>query len=169
MQDVTNETEIVSEETLTPVPETVVDAAAGSEPQLPTSEAEAIEKFNKMSPDQQALLTFQSNLNQFVKKLVKFEGSRRQLKELLINLAVAPLNKDELKFSYPEVKELFELGEVINSAKFLLMNVGFQRAKEAEEMRNAAAQNAESVAETVTEKTLNEEKPLTEEQTSATV
>lgn len=78
--------------------------------------------------DQQKILKgFQESLNAFIKKVGEFSGSKRQLQRVLINLAISPLNKEELHHGYTEEKELFDLGTSVNSSKFFLMLSGMEQ------------------------------------------
>lgn len=72
---------------------------------------------------------FQTSMNAFVKGIRDFQGSKRQLEDVVINLTVAPLNKDDFEWSYPEQKALFEIGNDVNSTKFFLMLAGMAKEK----------------------------------------
>ncbi len=75
----------------------------------------------ELSEDQKILKEFNDSLNLFIKKITNFQGAKSQLKRVMTNLAVSPLNKEEFHWSYPEEKELFELGTIIASNKFMLL------------------------------------------------
>lgn len=86
--------------------------------------ADALKQDRPLTEDQKIFKTFQDTLNEFIKKVGNFGGSKRQLQNVLINLAISPLNNEELHFSYPAEKELFDLGTSVNSSKFFLMLSG---------------------------------------------
>jgi hypothetical protein len=93
----------------------------------PVESVEVVEKTaQQLTEDQQVLKTFNDTLNVFINKVSTYNGAKSQLQRVLINLAVHPLNKEELHFSYPEEKELFELGSTIASSKFFLMLAGLE-------------------------------------------
>lgn len=92
---------------------------------LETTPVETVETpKQQLSEEQNALISYQTNLNQFIKLAHKFEGSKSQIVRAWTNSAISPMNKDELHFSYPEEQELFNLFEQVNSAKFVLMLYG---------------------------------------------
>lgn len=86
---------------------------------LPTAES-------TLSEDQKVLKEFNTSMNTFINKVHSFTGSKKQLQRVMMNLALHPLNKEELHFSYPEEKELFELGTSVNSTKFFLLVSGLE-------------------------------------------
>lgn len=83
--------------------------------------ADALKGDKPLTESQQILKAFQDSLNQFIKQVGQFPGSKSQLQRVLINLAISPLNSEELHHGYPHEKELFELGTSVNSSKFFLM------------------------------------------------
>lgn len=96
-------------------------------PENPTDKlvVDALEKQDKpLTEQQQIFKVFQDTLNQFISKVHNFEGSKTQLQRVLINLAISPLNNEELHHGYPDEKELFDLGTSVNSSKFFLMVSG---------------------------------------------
>lgn len=87
--------------------------------------ADALKTTDKpLTEEQEMFKTFQDSLNKFIKLVGDFPGSKSQLQRVLINLAISPLNAEEFHFGYPQEKELFELGGVVNSSKFFLMLSG---------------------------------------------
>lgn len=81
----------------------------------------------ELSDEQKVLNACKTYLNMFYSKLYNFKGSRRQIINAWMNAAISPLNQSELKFGYPEEKELFDLFEEVNSAKVMLMIFGLIR------------------------------------------
>ena len=81
----------------------------------------------QLTEEQNALAVLQQSLNEFIKKLNHFPGSKSQIVRAWTNASISPLNKDEFTFSYEAEKELFELATTINSAKLALMIYGFVR------------------------------------------
>ena len=81
---------------------------------------------NPLTEEQEIFKTFQDTLNEFIKKIGQFGGSKAQLQRVLINLAISPLNSEELHHGYPDEKELFDLGTTVNSSKFFLMLSGME-------------------------------------------
>lgn len=81
---------------------------------------------NPLTQEQEIFKTFQVTLNEFIKRVKDFSGSKAQLQRVLINLAISPMNKEELHHGYIEEKEVFELGTSVNSSKFFLMLSGLE-------------------------------------------
>lgn len=79
-----------------------------------------------MADGESAMKVLQSSLQEFVTKIKNFSGSKRQLEDVIINLMVSPLEKDNPEWSYPEQKELFDVGVAVGSTKFFLMLAGLQ-------------------------------------------
>ena len=88
---------------------------------------DALANNENLSESQDIYKVFQTSLNEFIKKVGEFSGSKSQLQRVLINLAISPLNSEELHHSYAGEKELFELGTSVNSAKFFLMLQGLEQ------------------------------------------
>lgn len=97
-------------------------------PQNPTDKLvqDALNKEEPKTEQQTIFKAFQDNLNQFIKKINTFQGSKSQLQRVLTNLAISPLNSEELHHGYVEEKELFDLANELNSAKFYLMLEGLR-------------------------------------------
>jgi hypothetical protein len=90
-------------------------------------ETKAPEKEQELSELQQILKSFNDTLPSFLDKVGNFQGSMRQLKRVMANLALSPLNKQDLVFDDNlEEKELFELGELVSSTKYMLMLLGLE-------------------------------------------
>jgi hypothetical protein len=81
----------------------------------------------QLSDEQNALLVYKNNLNTFLQKLHNYSGAKSQIVRAWSNSVISPLNSEELHFSYPEEKELFDLATTIDSAKFILMLYSFIR------------------------------------------
>lgn len=94
------------------------------EVQQPTLETAPLKQ--ELSDEQKVLQEFNATLNLFINKVTNYPGAKSALQRVLTSLTVSPLNKDEFHFSYPEEKELFELGTRVNSAKFFLMVSGLE-------------------------------------------
>ena len=88
---------------------------------------DALANNENLSESQDIYKVFQTSLNEFIKKVGEFSGSKSQLQRVLINLAISPLNSEKLHHSYAGEKELFELGTSVNSAKFFLMLQGLEQ------------------------------------------
>lgn len=88
---------------------------------------DALNKQEAVPEQQQIYKVFQNSLNEFIKKVGAFGGSKAQLQRILINLAISPLNSEELHHGYPDEKELFDLGTSVNSSKFFLMLQGMEQ------------------------------------------
>jgi hypothetical protein len=98
-------------------------------PENPTDKlvADALNTQKEALTEEQTIFkSFQDNLNLFIKKVGDFGGSKSQLQRVLINLAISPLNKEELHHGYVDEKELFDIGTEVNSAKFFLMLHGME-------------------------------------------
>lgn len=78
-----------------------------------------------LTEEQNALMVYQTYLNKFIKALMGYKGSRKQIERSWVNAAIAPMNKDPLVFKYKAEEELFDLFKELNSAKFVLMLYGF--------------------------------------------
>lgn len=71
------------------------------------------------------LKAYQEQVNAVITLVSEYEGSREQLKRVLINLAVYPFVEEaELHFSYPEEKQLFDSFNSLSSAKHVFMLAG---------------------------------------------
>lgn len=132
-------------------------------PENPTDKLviDALEKQDKpLTEQQQIFKVFQDTLNQFISKVHNFDGSKTQLQRVLINLAISPLNNEELHHGYPDEKELFDLGTSVNSSKFFLMVSGM-----AEQGKIAFLDNTEIEPSSVEEETVElEEAQLKKEE-----
>lgn len=72
------------------------------------------------------------DLTIYMEKLENYSGSKKQLQRVLGNLAIAHVTKDDVRFSYPEEYELFQLFENIMSSKFVLFLLGLESQKKVE-------------------------------------
>lgn len=121
-------------------------------PENPTDKlvVDALEKQDKpLTEQQQIFKVFQDTLNQFISKVHNFEGSKTQLQRVLINLAISPLNNEELHHGYPDEKELFDLGTSVNSSKFFLMVSGMAEQGKIAFLENEELESDSSNAEEV--------------------
>lgn len=128
-------------------------------PENPTDKlvADALNNTDKpLTEQQQIFKTFQDTLNEFIKKVGEFKGSKRQLQNVLTCLAISPLNKEEFHFGYPDEEELFDLCTSVNSSKFFLMVNGLaDQGKIAFIEQEKLAEATPEVVEAETKETVN--------------
>jgi len=79
------------------------------------------EENKPLTEEQHAMLAFEHFTGLFLQKLNNYSGSRKQIMRAMSHGMVAPLSKEEPRFSYVEEKELFDLYTEANSAKLILM------------------------------------------------
>lgn len=98
----------------------------------------------ELSEEQNALFIFQNHTNLFIQKVNNYPGAKSQIARAWTNAAISPLNKDQLHFSYPEEKELFDLFTELNAAKFILMMHGMVRDGKIEIKKPLLEQSSET-------------------------
>lgn len=94
----------------------------------PAEPAPAAQLPKELEEPAMAMQTFKQLMDIFANVLNNYDGGKRQIVRAWLNAAVAPLNSDPLKFSYPAEKEIFDLFTEINSAKLILMVHGLADA-----------------------------------------
>lgn len=118
----------------------------------------------QLTPDKQSLQWLSQNLNMVITKIALFEGSRKQLKQVLAALVEDPHNKEPFKFSYPEQEELYNLCLQVRNNNFVLFHVGMVQHEEAEMRKQMLVdQQASQVAEDVTNTPNENVTPVTNE------
>lgn len=127
--------------------------------ELPTSPIDpmvkdALSKEEKpLTDEQQIYKAHHSALYTFMELVRNYTGSKKQLQRVMMNLAISPLNAEQLYFdpNYPQEKELFDAGTSVNSSKFFLMLAGMQ------------SQGKISFTETLVPDSVTEEVPVIED------
>lgn len=72
------------------------------------------------------LTDFKKTLYDLVIKLESFSGSKSQLQRSIYNIALSPMNTEDLHFSYPIEKEIFDISSKLTDMKLNLMLIGFE-------------------------------------------
>lgn len=120
----------------------------------PTLEGPQLEQKPELNESQKALQQFKETLNQFIYRVNSFSGSKKQLQVVLTSLMLSPLNQEELHFSYPEQRELFDLGTSASAAKFFLLLSGMEQNNKIKFIKDPNVDNLESKDE-IQDKTKN--------------
>lgn len=71
---------------------------------------------------------YQLLLPQFAAQMEQVAG--RKLKDVMAALAEYPLNEKQVHFSYPEQRELWEIGQKLFDCKFAIMRAVFNLSKD---------------------------------------
>ncbi len=86
-----------------------------------------------------------------------YEGSKRQLQEVLSYLAMHPFTEKPPVFGYPAQKVLYELGTDILTKKLLFFQVGMKEQEEARALREKT-EGPPKIWENLTEEVKDENK-----------
>jgi hypothetical protein len=110
-----------------------VEMGPSPEGSLPTAEPTSIQEpimpTNEFTEESgHALESFKKHMVEFNKALDEYAGSKKQLSRAWANAALSPLNQIPLEWSYPAEKEMFNIFDELNSAKFILMVHGLADA-----------------------------------------
>lgn len=81
----------------------------------------------KPSEEQMAYMSLTSNFRKFCELIMHYKGSKKQLQQTWMDVAIAPFNKEDFTFSYPDQKVLFDTFIELNYAKFILMLQGLEK------------------------------------------
>lgn len=99
---------------------------AETTPAEETASTETVQTAEVSEPN--AITIYQNNLNVYLQKVSEYPGSRKQLQQVMVHLALHPL-QEEPKFVYSHQQELYDLGTRVDSAKYVLMYVGMENQK----------------------------------------
>jgi hypothetical protein len=116
----------------------VIDSQS-TQSEAPKVEANVSEK--KQSPAQEANEYLRNNLHKAVSVVAQWKGSKKQLQKVMSEWLQFPLADELPSWSYPEQKELFDLGNTLNNAKLILFYTALREkelAEAAKEMQNVA-------------------------------
>jgi hypothetical protein len=80
----------------------------------------------------------QKKIDLFVKKVDNYSGSKKQLQRVMVALAIHPFNQNPFQFSYPEQRELFDMGVEIVGDKLFFLHLGIEEQKVANEIKRKA-------------------------------
>lgn len=76
-----------------------------------------------------------AKIDEFVYKVATYQGSKKQLQEVMATLAMHPFMEKKPSFGYPAQTPLYELGTEILTEKLLFLQVGMKEQEEAKALR----------------------------------
>lgn len=94
-------------------------------------------------PDKMSIVhLLKEKMDEFSKLVYNYQGSKKQLQQVMIALGLNPFTESSPEFGYPEQQKLYDLGVQILADKLLFLHIGIKEQEIAKNIRETTSPEA---------------------------